>query len=271
MPSTVPRSLVFGDHPRTSVRALVAGFVLAGFAVSLRFVAPTLLLGPALSSLAAVVGFSLAVGVGWYRGSVLVGILVATLPVFALDAASAALFEPATLELAVRAARGAAWFSIGVSVLVAGPLGYAIGVVLRSDVEPLHSLRSPAHSRVAHEQSGPLLAWGCLAAAAVVDWTVLPMSVLPSSVAAAPVFAAAGLVVAAFLGYRARGSLVSVIAGGIGVSAGLWLFVLGFTAAQAGTRALPSLASVAVVLLVGFVAGLPLGLVGYVIGRSLTD
>ncbi len=77
--STLPRTLILGDHPRTSVRALVAGLVIAGLAVTLRFVSPTILLDPELSLLAAVVGFFLAVAVGRYEGGVLVGIFAAAL------------------------------------------------------------------------------------------------------------------------------------------------------------------------------------------------
>lgn len=275
MPSTVPRNLLVGDHPRTSVRALLAGLVMAVFAISLRFIAPTLLLGPALLSLAAVAGFLLAAGVGWYRGGVLVGILAATLPVFAFDAASTALFEPTTLELAVRAARRAAWFSTGVSVLVAGPLGYAVGSSLRSNDESFRPLRSRWNFDIADEQRPVLLVWGCFAVVAAAVLTVFPLAVMLSLVAIAPVFAVAGLVVAAVLGYQSPDALASVIAGGIGVSSGLWLFTHGFAALDAGTRVIPPLALVrivlfgGVVLLVGFVAGIPLGLAGYVIGRTL--
>ena len=269
MSSTVPRTLVVGDRPQTSARAVVVGLAMAVFAISLRFVAPRLLLGPALLSLAAVAGFLLAAGVGWFRGGVLAGILVATLPVFALDAASTALFEPVSLELALRAARGAAWFSIGVSVLVAGPLGYAIGAALRSDDESLRSFRSSWNLHIIDEQRAVLLVWGCLAAAAVVAWTVLPVSVMPSSIAASPIFVVGGLLVSIFLGYRARGALAPAIAGGIGTSAGLRLFTLGFTTMVGGARAMQPLTSVGLILLVGFVVGIPLGLTGYVIGRTL--
>ncbi|MGA9400310.1 hypothetical protein [Haladaptatus sp.] len=248
---------------------------MAVFAISLRFVAPTLLLGPTLLSLAAVAGFLLAAGVGWYRGSVLVAILVATLPVFAFDAASTALFEPATLELAVRAARRAAWFSIGVSVLVAGPLGYAIGSSLRSDDESLRPLRSLRSLHIADEQYGPLLVWGCVAAVAVVVCTVSPVSVISFSVTLSPILVVGGVLVATFLGYRSPDALASALAAEFGVSSGLWVFTQGFAALDAGVGVTSSVALLrivlfgGVVLLAGFVAGIPLGLAGYVIGRTL--
>lgn len=125
--STRPRTLVLGNHPRTSVRALVARLIIAELTVILWFVSPTVLLSSKLSLLTAVVGFFLAVAVCRYKGCVLVGILVVVLPIFALNAASTTILEPASLELGIRAARNSAWYTIGVALLIVGSLGYAIG------------------------------------------------------------------------------------------------------------------------------------------------
>ncbi|MFB9806902.1 hypothetical protein ACFFQF_17430 [Haladaptatus pallidirubidus] len=95
---TLSRTLVLGDHPRTSVRALIAGLVTVGLAVALRFNSQSILLGPELSLLAAGIGFVLAIAVGRYKGGVLIGILTAALPVFALNAASTAILEPVSLN-----------------------------------------------------------------------------------------------------------------------------------------------------------------------------
>lgn len=263
--SALPRTLVLGDHPRTSVRALIAGLVIAGLAVALRFVSPTTLLGPELSLLAAGIGFSLAIAVGRYEGGVLIGILAAALPVFALNAASTALFEPVSLELAIRAVRSSAWYTLGVAVLVVGPLGYALG---GSSPSAGGSMRS--HLRVDRNQYGPLLIWSFIALGIVVLWTVLPVSPI-SPVAFSPVPVATGLAVAAVLGYRARGAPAAVIAGGIGAGAGLRLFTQGFTTLETGMGSNPSLIAIGTIMFIGFIGGMPLGVIGYRIGRTLTD
>ncbi|WP_266081919.1 hypothetical protein [Haladaptatus caseinilyticus] len=262
--STLPRTLILGDNPRTSVRALVAGLVITGLAVTLRFVSPTILLGPELSLLAAVVGFFLAVAVGRYKGGVLVGIFAAAIPVFALNTASTAILEPISLDLAIRAVRSSAWYTIGVAVLVVGPLGYALG---RSSPSGGESVRS--HFCVDRNQYGPLLVWSFIALGVAVLWTVLPVSAMLSSVAFSPVPAATGLVVAAILGYRARGAPAAAIAGGIGVSVGIRLFTQGFSTLEMGMEASPSLIAIGTVMFIGFVDGIPLGLVGYRIGRTI--
>lgn len=268
--STISRALVLGDQPRASAQALGGGLAIAGVAVFLRFVAPALLLGPELTFLAAIIGFLLAAAVGRHDGGILIGILVAVLPVFAFDAASTALREPATLGVAIRAARGAAWYSLGVAVLVAGPFGYALGGVSRSDNESIcSSPRFGTHCRVDRSHSGPLFIWCVLAVGIVVVWTVFPVSSTPSPVAAAPIPVAAGLGVATLLGYRARGALAAVIAGSIGGSVGMRLFTQEFVTLAVGTGVRSPLLFVGRVMVAGFIAGLPFGVVGYLIGRQL--
>lgn len=261
-----------GRRPRVAARALALAAALVGIAVVLRVVAPSLLLGVESALLAAVAGLLLAVGVGYYGESVLVGVLVAALPVFAVDAASTAVSEPATLGLAVQAVRGAAWYTLGVAVLLAGPSGYAIGALPR--------LRDRAggsegglgvHRSLARDHLPLLLAWGVVAGGVVVLGAVLPTPLLPSSVAASPILAGGGLVVAAALGYRGPGALLSVVSAGIGLAAGLLLFAGGFVHVDPETGARTAGRFAATLVLVGFAAGVPYGLVGYVVGRSVDD
>ncbi|MFC7191375.1 hypothetical protein ACFQL7_17275 [Halocatena marina] len=131
--SAVSYTLVFGDRPQTSVQALVAGLVVVGCAVVMRFVAPSLLLGIEPALLTAAIGFLLAVAVGRYEGGVLVAILAAVIPVFSVAVASTAILAPVTPELAARAMRGALWYSMGVAVFVTGLPGYAVGRISQSD------------------------------------------------------------------------------------------------------------------------------------------
>lgn len=270
IPSTISRALVLGDQPRASAQVLGGGLAIAGVAVSLRFVAPALLLGPELTFLVAIIGFLLAAAVGRHEGGVLTGILVAVLPVFALDAASTALREPATLGVAIRAARGAAWYTLGVAVLVAGPFGYALGGVSRSGDEPICSPPCfRTHCRVDRSHYGPLLIWSVLAVGIGVVWSVFPVSATPSSVAAAPMPVVAGLGVATLLGYRAPGAPAAVIAGSIGCSVGMQLFTLGVVTPAVGTGVSSPLLFVGRVMTIGFIAGIPFGVVGYLIGRQL--
>lgn len=264
--SVVSYTLVFGDRPQTSVQALIAGLVVVGCAVVMRFVAPSLLLGIEPALFTAVVGFLLAVAVGRYDGGVLVAFLAAVIPVLSVDAASTAILAPVTPGLAARAVRGALWYSMGVVVFVTGPLGYVAGRISQSG-HAFSSLPLNEHLRVDHSHHVPLLVFGLLVVGIVVVWTVLPVSLLPPSAAVAPVPAGAGLITAVFLGYRAQGVPAPVGAGTIGVSAGLRLFTQdAFLAADNS-----SLAFAGVILAVGFVAGGLLGLIGYGIGRMLAD
>ncbi|WP_248909006.1 hypothetical protein [Halocatena marina] len=265
--SAVSYTLVFGDRPQTSVQALVAGLVVVGCAVVMRFVAPSLLLGIEPALLTAAIGFLLAVAVGRYEGGVLVAILAAVIPVFSVAVASTAILAPVTPELAARAMRGALWYSMGVAVFVTGLPGYAVGRISQSD-HAFSSLPLNEHLRVDHRHSIPLLVYGLLVVGIVVAWSVLPVSMLPPSAAVAPVSAGAGLITAVFLGYRAQGAPPSVGAGTIGVSAGLRLFTQdAFLAASGGSP----FVFAGVILAVGFVAGGLFGLIGYGIGRMLAD
>lgn len=189
-----------------------------------------------------------------------------------MDAASTGLSEPATLGLAARAAAGAAWYTLGVAVLLTGPLGYAIGALLRIRDGAVGSDSGLAvHLSLARDHRRPLVALGAVAGGAVVLWAILPASLTPSSVLAAPVPVAGGLVVAAGFGYRRSAALPAVVSAGIGLAAGLLLYAQGLVHVGPGTGVRVAGRFVATLVLVGVAAGVPYGLVGYTIGRSLDD
>lgn len=96
------------DRSRIHALAVGGGLTTAGAAIAVRLVSPRSLLGPESALLAAGVGLLLAAVVGRYEGNVLIGVLTAAVPVFAVDAVSTALREPITIELVVRAAGSAA-------------------------------------------------------------------------------------------------------------------------------------------------------------------
>ena len=272
MTATLPRRIAVGDRPRATAFGLLAGLVAAVVAASLRFVDPTVLLGVEPSLLAAAAGTCLAAAVGRYRGGVLAGILAAALPVLAVDAATFAVREPVTPGVLARAAAAAAWYTTGVAVLLAGPLGYALGALSRPPRDravPRPSLTS--HCRVAPEQSTVLAAWTIVALVATAVATAFSLSLPVSPTAASPIPVATGLAVAADLGRRAPRALASAVASWLGVAVGLHLFAQNFVVAGPATLGLPSLDAAALVLALGCLAGVPLGLVGYVIGRTLTD
>lgn len=272
MTATLPRRIAVGDRPRATGFGLLAALVAAAVAASLRVVDPTVLLGVEPSLLAAAAGTCLAAAVGRYRGGVLAGILAAVLPVFAVDAATFAVREPVTSGLVARAAAAAAWYTTGVAVLLAGPLGYALGALSRPPRNrgvSWQSLRS--HCHVAPEQSTVLAAWTALALVTTAVATAFSRSLPVSPTAASPVPAAAALAVATDVGRRAPRALASAVAGWLGVAVGLHLFTQNFVVAGPATLGLPSLEAITVILALGCLAGVPLGLVGYVIGRTLTD
>jgi|GEM_PF-1516848 hypothetical protein len=205
--------------------------------------------------------------------------ILAAVAVAAVDAATTAVLEPVTPTLVARAATAAAWYTTGVAVLLVGPLGYALGALSRPDSDHAGSLWSVrslrSHLGVAPEQATPLVAWVAVALGATTAATAFSPALPVSPTAVAPVPAAAGLAVAVDLGRRARRALPSAVAGWVGATAGIHLFGQGFVLAGPTTLDVPSLAGlglvVGLVVALGCLAGVPFGLVGYAIGRTLTD
>ncbi|NHN43561.1 hypothetical protein G9C85_18235 [Halorubellus sp. JP-L1] len=270
MTATLPRRIAVGDRPRAAGFGLLAALLAAAAAASLRVLDPTALLGVTPSFLAAAVGGSIAAAVGRYRGGVLAGILAAALPVFAVDAATVAVRDPVTLQLVARAAASAAWYTTGVAVLLAGPLGYALGALSRPDRDRTVSWRSlRPHCRVAPEQATPLAAWIAVALGTTTVATAFSLPLPTSPTAASPVPAAAALAVAADLGRRAPRALASAVAGCVGVTVALHLYAQNFVVLGPNALDVPTLDALALFLTLGFLAGAPLGLVGYIIGRTL--
>jgi hypothetical protein len=152
--ATLPWQIAVGDRPRATGFGLLAGLLAAVVAATLRVVDPTILLGAEPSLLAAAAGTCLAAAVGRYRGGVLAGILAAALPVFAVDAATFAVRDPVTPGLVARAAAAAAWYTTGVAVLLAGPLGYALGARDRPATAPSRG-RRPARTAASHPSNRP--------------------------------------------------------------------------------------------------------------------
>jgi hypothetical protein len=270
--TTLPRAVAVGDQPRTSALALLAALATVVVAATVRVLAPGALLGLEPSLAVAVLAGALAAGVGRYRGGVLAAILAAALPVFAVDAATTAVAEPLTPALVARAATAAAWYTTGVAVLFVGPLGYAIGALARPDRDhDWTPRRLRSHLAIASTQVTPLAAWVAIALAAVAVPTLTATPIPPSPTAAAPVPAAAGLAVATDLGRRAPRALASAIAGWVGVATALHLHAQNFVVAGQPTLDPPSLTALALVAALGSLAGIPLGLVGYVTGRTLAN
>lgn len=272
MTTTLPRAIAVGDQPRTSALALLAALATVVVAATVRILAPGALLGLEPSLAVAVAAGTLAAVVGRYRGGVLAAILAAALPVFAVDAATTAVAEPLTPALVARATTAAAWYTTGVAVLLVGPLGYALGAASRPD----HDLdwtprRVRTHLEIAPAQATPLAAWVALALTATVVATFAPATIPRSPTALSPLPVAAGLAIAADLGRRAPRVLASTLAGWVGVTTGLHLFTRNFVVAGPAPSDPPSLAALALVTTLGLLAGLPLGLVGYTIGRTLAN
>ena len=268
--TSLSRAVAVGARPRTSALALLAALGIAVLAAVLRLLDPTALLGLEPSLATAALGGCLAGLVGRYRGGVLAAVLAAAIPVFVVDAATTAVNEPITLGLVARAAAGAAWYTTGVAVLLVGPLGYALGTLSQPGPDR-HRPALRSHLPLAPSQTTPLVAWVALALAATAVATLAPTTLPRSPTALSPLPVAAGLAIAADLGRRAPRALAATLAGWVGVTTGLHLFTRNFVVAGPAPTDPPSLSALALVTTLGLVAGLPLGLVGYTIGRTLDD
>lgn len=267
MPSTrscrsLGQVLVAGRRPRTTV-GVVAGAVLVALAVAaLAVVAArsTVVRGFELALLATAVGIALGVVAARYGGS--------------LAAAVTAVFAPnAALQWLTGGVAGSAYslvVAFGTVVYVSGSvavagglLAYAAGVRWRTGV---WAASIGAHLGGDDDRWRLLGGWTVVVVGLVGAQLVAPAAVSLGLVQFATT--SGGLVVAGWVGRRAVGLDLAVAVGVVG-AAGLAFASLAGVVANAGATPAWLLRQAALVVGAGVVAGVPVGVTGYVAGRAV--
>lgn len=229
--------------------------VVTALALLLRASWPRATLAVPLVGSVAVAGTALAAATGRWRGGVVTAVACVWLPVTAADLAATAVRDPLTVALVARVLPAVAWTALLPSIVLAAT-AFAVGGWRRVDA-PVGE-----HLRVATDPKSVGVAAGgpALAATAAMAWAVA----VGRPTAFPPVPVLVGAVTAVALGVLTRGGVGPTLAGWACATVGVRSFVAGF-APDGGA----SLRAFAVWIGFGAAIGIPLGVIGYAVGRVL--